>query len=248
MGPIAQAVLVAALTAFAATGASAGEEKFYTITLQKAGLSAAPPSAGKGEQLEIQSFQWGPRQSTSGDGFIREKPHVVPGEAEKVESFTVKQRVKPADAGQYGQWVADVERPPAQATRPVGTSDLTMKRGTSPSANPGGVAVASGDVNDSAGFGASQSVTVGGTRTEAPVGGLNKVEALTWKHQANPSPSGSLRAKVKFPWTGCRVGARYASLQLAGYLLQDVTVADCGGTAAGPEESITFVYGKLVIK
>ena len=63
-----------------------------------------------------------------------------------------------------------------------------------------------------------------------------------------PLPQGSVRVKVKTPWLACRVGARYPVLVLGGggqrYRLLDATVSSCGG-AAGPEESITFVYGKL---
>ena len=59
MRPIAFAML----TAFAATGAAAASSDF---------LLTLPPGkgelAGKGQQIEIQSFHWGPRQSTSTDG------------------------------------------------------------------------------------------------------------------------------------------------------------------------------------
>ncbi|WP_294120870.1 hypothetical protein [Sphingomonas sp.] len=49
----------------------------------------------------------------------------------------------------------------------------------------------------------------------------------------------------------CRAGARYPSLSFTGkgktWLLQDVEVTNCG-TAAGPTEEITFVYGKVKVR
>lgn len=92
-----------ALAALAAAPAAAKEEVYFTVTLQEARLAgaAAPPgnvgryagrNDGRLQQLQLQSIAWGPRVT-------------------KVDSFTVKQSVRPA-----------------------GTSDLTMKRGTGVSA------------------------------------------------------------------------------------------------------------------
>jgi len=222
MRPIANftlhAMLAAALTALAATSAAAGrtggkEEVYYTITL----TDARAHQGSKGEQLEVQSWSWGGAQAG----------------VTKVDSFTVKQGVKP-----------------------VGTSDVTMKRGTGPAPVAGGVQVAVGDVtgDGSAGPGASQSMTVGGAQTEAsgPPTGKRQHKPMTL---TKPLDRGSVNVKVKFPWAACRVGAHYPSLELGGgaerYVLQDVTVSGCGGsggTSEGPEESITFVYGKLGVR
>ena len=59
----------AALALLPATQASAGDEKqFYSITLTEGRIASTAQQSGKGEQIEIQSFHWGPRQSTSNDG------------------------------------------------------------------------------------------------------------------------------------------------------------------------------------
>ena len=48
-----------------------------------------------------------------------------------------------------------------------------------------------------------------------------------------PQDEGSVWIRVSTPWAACRVGARYPSLSLGSgaktYLLEDVTVASCGG-------------------
>ena len=77
-----------------------------------------------------------------------------------------------------------------------------------------------------------------------------------WVTVSKPLERGAVRVKVKFPWAGCAVGDRYPAITLGdganSYQLQDVTVASCaraaGAGAEGPEESITFVYGKLGTK
>ncbi len=63
-------VATAALAALAATGAAAGESKSSSwIRVQQ--LPTGGSMAGTGEQIEIYSFHWGPRQSTSVDGARR---------------------------------------------------------------------------------------------------------------------------------------------------------------------------------
>lgn len=161
------AILAACLAALAASSAAAAgptggkEEVYFTITLTDARAADGAHvgrNDGRLESFEIKDWSF--------------------DKVSKVDSFTVKQGVKP-----------------------VGTADVTMKRGTGPS--------------------------------------------------TAPPPSGSFRVKVRFPWLGCRVGARYPSLALNGggksYLLQDVQVADCG-PAGSPVEEVGFVYGKVTVR
>lgn len=69
----------------------------------------------------------------------------------------------------------------------------------------------------------------------------------------SPLEKGSVWIRVGSPWAGCRVGAAYPRLELAGrgksYVLEDVTVGSCGGPAAArdgrPTEEIAFYYNKI---
>jgi len=70
--------------------------------------------------------------------------------------------------------------------------------------------------------------------------------------RATPLDKGSVWVRVATPWAACRVGARYPSLELGGagkrYVLQDVTVASCGGSRGAddrPTEDIAFYYNKI---
>ena len=68
-----------------------------------------------------------------------------------------------------------------------------------------------------------------------------------------PRGKGSVWIRVGTPWSACRVGARYPSLSLAGgakaYLLEDVTVASCGGDADDrPTEEVAFYYNKVKVR
>lgn len=83
-----------------------------------------------------------------------------------------------------------------------------------------------------------------------------EIESFRWGPRQTTStdgstPQGSVIVKVEHPWTSCQVGAAFPSLVLIGggkhHLVEDVTVANCGGGAGTPEEGITFVYGKLTV-
>ena len=256
MRPIANftlhAILAAALAALAASSAAAAptggqQEAYYTITLQE---SRSGKSEGLDRQIQIESWQW--------------------GRVTKVDGFMMKQGVKPADPGKYGEWIADVERPAEGAASGdmtlkgskigenaarVRPSDVTMKRGTSATQPVGGVRVASGDVDGSS-TGASETLTVGGSQTEGQATGKRQHKPLVMQgyyDQAldEPLPSGSLRVKVKMPWMACKVGTRIPSLVLGGggdktYRLTDAVVTSCAaGDGARPMESIAFNYGKV---
>lgn len=73
---------------------------------------------------------------------------------------------------------------------------------------------------------------------------------------ATPLAKGSVWIRVATPWTACRVGARYPSLELGDgggkkYLLQDVTVARCGRSGDAddrPTEEVAFYYNRIAFK
>ena len=208
-----------AATAFASSAAAAAAKDglMHLITYTPPGAAAGKDH--KGEQIEIQSFHWGPRQSTSADGSRSRAGNQV-----IMDDTAGREKMQPGGGG---------------------------------------------------GGGANESMTVGGGRTEGPIGkpignmaaegneesaqaaGKRQHKPITitkeWDARSAPLPQGSVRVKVKMPWLACRVGATYPRLELAGggrrFVLQDVTVASCGGWTGpgdeGPEESITFVYGKL---
>lgn len=258
------AILAAALAALAASSAAAGEpavkpgtvvkvspsesraakqEHYFTITLQEG--QAGGKSDGFEKQIQIESWQW--------------------GRVSKVDDFTMKQGVKPAVPGQFGEWIADVERPDAKGdmtlkgskigenARPVRPSDVTMKRGTS-AAPVGGVRVASGDIEGST-VGASETLTVGRAQTEGQATGKRQHKPIAvqgyYDHTLDePLPSGSVRVKVKMPWLACKVGTRFPSLVLGGgdktYRLTDAVISSCGESSGGrPMESISFNYAKV---
>jgi hypothetical protein len=67
-----------------------------------------------------------------------------------------------------------------------------------------------------------------------------------------PAAKGSIWIRTSQPWPACRVGARYPSLELGGggkrYVLQDVTVASCGGSRSAdgqPTEEVAFYYNRI---
>ena len=268
MRPIANftlhAILAATLAALAASSAAAGDpaakpgtvvkvspsdsraaeqEHYFTVTLQEG--RASGKSDGFDKQIQVESWQW--------------------GRVNKVDSFTMKQGVKPADPGQYGEWIADVERPETKADMTlkgskigeksgrVRPSDITMKRGTSATRPTGGVRVASGDVDGSS-TGASETLTVGGSQTESQATGKRQHKPFVMQNYYDqaldePLPSGSVRVKVKMPWLACKVGTRYPMLVLGGgartYRLTDAQVTSCSDPASRPMESISFSYAKV---
>ena len=65
-------------------------------------------------------------------------------------------------------------------------------------------------------------------------------KTVPWQSVRQPLDRGAVRVKVKYPWAGCRVGARYAALMLGGgaqrYELQDAIVTSCAS------DSISFDY------
>lgn len=194
--PICIALLFTA--AAIATSAGAADDKssrwMRVQSLQLGGSMAAPPGSTLG-WIEIQGWDW---EAPPSGVFKGEISTIEPTyeSATKIDGFNVKQSTKPI--------------------RRVGTSDMTMKRGTSPAAPPPPP-----------------------PPPREPDGFLDYDEGDTGTH-AMPPKSG--RVKVQFHWADCVKGARLPSLELkdgrALYLLEDVTVARCTANGA------TFSYAK----
>lgn len=235
-----RAWLLAVSLVLAGAPALADDKSSNWIRVQS--LPTGGSMAGKGEQIEIQSFQWGSAASAAGgsvrptfvtywdqtkpdasasgvnqigmdDTAGKEKLRRGSGSILSPDANYVREKMQPNASTDGGEWIADVERPSASGL-PTG------KRQHKP-------------------FVITKEVDKSSPRM---------MHAL-----AQPLPQGSVRVKVKTPWLACRVGAAYPRLELAGggrrYVLEDVRVASCGrsggGSDEGPEESITFVYGKL---
>lgn len=195
------ACTAAALAALAATGAAAQSKLIMVSSFKNTGNVA-----GNKEEIEVLSYSFGSSQS---------------GRVSKVDSFTIKQGVKPAPA-------------------------------------PGGVQVAVGDVTgDAATVGGSQSMTVGSGQTESGQA-TGKRQHLPMRSRsyydqnASPPAKGTVWVRVSSPWTACRVGTRYPSIELntgaKRHVLQDVVVSSCGGSSAQgdrPTEEVAFYYNKI---
>jgi hypothetical protein len=110
MRTTAHCMLLAALAAFTGNGAVAASSD-YLLTL--------PPGkgevAGKGEQIEVQSFHWGPRQTTSADG-SKTSGHSMLGASDGVAAGDVN-AAGPAEKRQHG-W-STVSKPLARGSLTV---------------------------------------------------------------------------------------------------------------------------------
>jgi hypothetical protein len=104
-------MLLAALAAFTGNGAVAASSD-YLLTL--------PPGkgevAGKGEQIEVQSFHWGPRQTTSADG-SKTSGHSMLGASDGVAAGDVN-AAGPAEKRQHG-WTT--------GSKPLARGSLTVQ-------------------------------------------------------------------------------------------------------------------------
>ncbi|HXG81326.1 MAG TPA: hypothetical protein VNJ05_05955 [Sphingomicrobium sp.] len=137
-----------------------------------------------------------------------------------------------------GEWIADVERPREKARRPIGTSDLTMKRGTSPGGH-------STTVNQYAIIQGQAQATPTPPPPPPPrrPPDMNYIEGDTGTHEAPVPPDKFGRVKVRFAWDSCARGSRLSLVELRDernfYRLEDVTVVDCSAGGA------TLRYARL---
>lgn len=230
MRPIANftlhAVLAATLAALATSSAAAQSPPTLRIVTET-------PMAAKGDKpriavLELQEFRWGTTQqartfvkSWSTSGDADDAP--TEGRASKDMTLKGKNIGQNSKDGAKG---GNVE------------FEWKVEEGESAPPRPGGgVSVAAGDV-DGDGRGAASGLPTG-KRQHKPM-------TIT-----KPLDKGSVWVRVASPWTGCRVGARYPSLELGDgakrYVLQDVSVASCGRAAADdrPTEEVAFYYNRI---
>jgi hypothetical protein len=223
------AILAACLAALAASSAAAGSagdgdsQGFFQMRL---GTSAAD---NRGQHLEVQSYHWGPRQTTSADGSrTRAGNQVI---------------------------LDDTPGGAAAKERQAGMKELTAEPGKSEAGGGLDSGMKQLEAKEKMGdsrtghsmLGASEKITVDSARTESNAEG--KYRTLRPRPLDAPLPAnGSL--VVQASGGTCRVGARYPSITLSGrgksYLLQDVEVVDCGVGATGAQ--FTLVYRKVTVK
>jgi len=248
------AILAACLAALAASSAAAaGYLKLGTVK----GDGSSPASRGHEEEIEIHSVQWGtparPGGATAGrvtgiatdpadangprtnGSYVLTTPRHTG--VNKVEGFTVKQRVARQDPKAHGDWIADVERPAEQSTyAPANTKypNVKMTRGSS--------------VPRSGGSNAMRMEDAAGAERDAAGRGFPNAGGLKAEHEIVESPvdKGTVWVRVSSPWAACRVGDRYPSIELGdgakSHLLEDVVVAGCSPDGA------SFYYRKVTVR
>lgn len=220
------ASLATALAAMSAPGI-AGEEVYFKMTLTDASIATYPPSAGKGEQIDVLSFSWGPRQSTS----------AIELEPVRITSYQISGAGDSAGGGAVG----------ANQTMTVGGGRIEGLIG-----KPIGNMAAEGN-EDSGKPNKMQTLRARPVADIDKAPDPAEKRQHGWTTLSKPLPQGSVRVKVKMPWRACRVGATYPRLELGGggkrYVLQDVTVASCGRSSGDaddrPTEEVAFYYNKV---
>ena len=253
MQRISRAVRVSAFllaSALGAGAATAGEEVYFKITLTDARVAAGTHSAGTGEQIEIQSFHWGPRQSTSvasGDMTLK---------GSKINENAPASRPGTAIGGAIGGWANDGDEA-AGAPRGTGSNQMSMDDTAGKEKARRGTRTVD----------ANETITVDGGRTEGdpdrPIvaGSLPNPSASKRQHGAvtiskewgaaspqlaKPQDQGSVWIRVATPWTACRAGTRYPAIELgdgkASYQLSDVVVTSCAAGGA------SLSYAKVKVR
>lgn len=217
-------IALAAAAAMAGVPAAAGDKSSVWIRVQSLPLGggmAQPAQGGAASNwIEIQGWDWEspggtlfkgeittiePAPATAVDKWKPTKPHAREG-ASKVDGFTVKQSVKPV--------------------RPVGTSDLTLKRGTSPAMPaPSATSPSSRRFDGPMDYDQGDTGTHEATRPARPL-------AVGGSRTKGPSPPDKFgRVKVRFSWPDCVEGRRLHSIELRDatghYVLEGARVARC---------------------
>ena len=224
----------ASLSALVAATAAAqgGEQVYFTIKLENAHVADIGDSPG--QQIAVRSFEWGGTRGTT--------PYKLDRTFVKSWSTSGDADAPPRTGSANELSIDDTAGKERTARKDMTLKGQTIKQNVQPYGGfTGGVRVASGDV-DGSGVGANETLTVGGARTEA-----RSMETMKkgWRDAASqPLQNGSVWVRVSSPWTACRVGTRYPSLELAGggktYVMRDVTVSSCGAPVS-PDE-VAFSY------
>lgn len=231
MRPIANftlhAIAAATLAAFAATSAAAQSDTYLALG------DSIPNASGRdrGQHIDVLSYSFGVSETRAKGGNVEYQWKVEEGES-----------APPPPTGGVRVASGDVDGDSQAAKKPRTTTKMLVPGATRPTsgATSGRVAGIASDPSDPAAA-KHKDFTV-----------TKSLDAATPK-LAKPLDRGSVWVRLASPWAACRVGARYPSLVLASgaerHRLEDVTVSSCGaGASDGPEESITFVYGKLGAK
>lgn len=232
------------------------------------------PTAAKDEKwIEIESFHWGVTQQAAPFGYggggstgkVQFNPLLPDPSGAASRNITMKGR-KIGENSARGTGANEMSmddtagkekagKLPGKRTPPT----VTLKRGktSATDGDPDRPIIAGNVPNASAASpGANETLTVGGGRTETASGqATGKRQHMPIRARAyydQPLATGSVWVRVASPWTACRVGARYPSIELgdgaARYVLQDVTVASCGGSRDAddrPTEEVAFYYNKI---
>jgi len=259
-------VFLAAILA-SAMGVPASAAGDHFIKLPPADGDADAAKDGHGEQIEVHSVQWGGAPASS--------------RSFKGETIGIEPTYESSGVSKAGGGTSTVDtnekitihggrtesRLPGKRTPPT----VTLKKGASRQAtgdpdrpiivgrvpNPRGTASVpeTGDevmVGMEHGDAASGQAT--GKRQHKPITITKEWGAATPQIMKldRPAAKGSVWVRVATPWTACRVGARYPSLELGSagkrYVLQEVTVASCGGSRGAddrPTEEIAFYYNRI---
>lgn len=181
--------------------------------------------------LEVQSWSWGETQAKPETNWKVEEGEKAAAKQLKQGSLTIKQGAA-AESGEKGG-TEDIN---------IGVGELQEVRANDRLRNAGPVnGAAPGEAEITLKGAPAASGLPTGKRQHKPI-------SVT-----KPVDKGSVSLKLKSAWDGCRVGARYPSLQLSEgaktHTLSDVVVASCGAASGDaddrPTEEVAFYYNKV---
>lgn len=179
------------------------------------------PAAGKEKWIEIQSFHWGPRQSTSMDGSRGRTGNQVMLD-DKTGNEKARRGTTTVDANE--KITIDGGRTEGDPDRPV----------------------IAGSVPDTTGAKRQHGAVTISKEWGASAGAREHDKRTTWVERSAPEAKGSVWVRVATPWAACRTGARYPMIELgdgkASYRLSDVVVTGCDGGGA------TLDYAKVSVR
>lgn len=246
VGAVSGLILVSALSASMAS--ASGEIRTYTggrfyldIGGERGLIGSAEGGDRHQQRIEIESWSWGAAGAAQ---------HRAGGSNQMSMDDTAGKEKSPAS---FGEWIADVERPAASGS-PYRANDRLRnagpRNGNAARGDPDRPVIVGSVPNASRPGGANETITIGGGRTETAsgqaTGKRQHMPIRTRAYYDKPQGEGSVWIRVSTPWAACRAGARYPSLSLTGaaeaYVLDDVTVARCGGG------EVALTYKKVTVR